>query len=146
MNGNLLESLHQYIKIPVSILTRQITVLYLIPVVAKVFERIIYYQLYQYLTKNGLLTSHQSGFRSLHSTLTTLIEATDCWAINIDRGFVNAVVFLGLKNAFDTVDHYILLRKLQYYGTCRSSYKWFASYLDNRTQTCHIKVSQPRNF
>ena len=64
-----------------------------IPVVAKVFERMIYDQLYHYLTKNNFLSSQQSGFRSLHSTLTALIEATDSWAMDIDRGLVNAVVF-----------------------------------------------------
>ena len=49
----------------------------IIPVVAKVFERIIYDLPYHYLTKNNFLSCHQSGFRSLHSTLTALIEATD---------------------------------------------------------------------
>ena len=48
-----------------------------------------------------------------------------------DRGLVNAVVFLDLKKAFDTVDHAISLRKLQYYGICSTSHQWFASYLDN---------------
>ena len=47
-----------------------------IPVVAKVFERIIYDQIYKYLTRNSLLTRHQSGFRSLHSTVTALLGAT----------------------------------------------------------------------
>ena len=44
---------------------------------AKVFERIVYDQLYHYLNENDLLSQHQSGFRSLHSTVTALIEATD---------------------------------------------------------------------
>ena len=47
------------------------------PVASKVFERIIYDQLYHDLNKNDLLSRHQSGFRSLHSTVTALIEATD---------------------------------------------------------------------
>ena len=109
-----------------------------IPVLAKVFERLIYDQLYHYLSKNNFLSCHQSGFRSLHFTLTALIEATDSWAMDIDRGLLNAVVFLHLKKAFDTVDHDILLRKLQYYGICCTSHQWFASYLDNRTQICHL--------
>ena len=48
----------------------------IIPVVAKVFERIVYDQLYRYLTENKLLCCYQSGFRTLHSTVTALIEAT----------------------------------------------------------------------
>ena len=109
-----------------------------IHVVAKVFERIIYDQIYKYLTKNSLLTRHQSGFRSLHSTVTALLGATDSRALNINCGFVNAVVFFDLKKAFDTVDHEILLRKLQYYRIRRTSLKWFTSYLDNITQICDV--------
>ena len=75
-----------------------------ISVIAKVFERIIYDQLYNFLTNEDIISNHQSGFRSLHSTVTALLEATDDWAFNIDRGNVNAVVFLDLKKAFDTVD------------------------------------------
>ena len=77
----------------------------IIPVVAKVFERIVYDQLYRYLTENKLLCCYQSGFRTLHSTVTALIEATDSWTLNIDRGFVNAVVFVDFKKAFETLTH-----------------------------------------
>ena len=49
----------------------------IVPIVAKVFERIIYDQLYSYLTENNLISSCQSGFRSLHSTITALLEASD---------------------------------------------------------------------
>ena len=51
----------------------------IIPVVAKVFERIVYNQFYEYLTENNLISCNQSGFCSLHSTATALPEATDNW-------------------------------------------------------------------
>lgn len=71
---------------------------------AKVFERIIYDQVYGYLAENNLISSQQSGFRSLHSTVTALLEATNNWAFNIDKGSINAVVFLDLKKAIHCSD------------------------------------------
>ena len=109
-----------------------------ISVVAKVFERIVYDQLYNFLSTEGIISDQQSGFRSLHSTVSALLEATDSWAFNIDRGYVNAVVFLDLKKAFDTVDHEILLAKMSRYGIQGTSLDWFKSYLTNRTQRCSV--------
>ena len=74
----------------------------IIPVVTKVFERIIYNQLSLFFSENRLLNNCQSGFCGLHSTVTALLEATNEWAYNIDSGKVNAVMFLDLKKAFDT--------------------------------------------
>ena len=67
---------------------------------------IVYDQLYAYLEEHDIICKYQSGFRAIHSTVTALLEATDIWAYNIDRGKINAVVFLDLKKAFDTVDRY----------------------------------------
>ena len=75
-----------------------------ISVVAKVFEGITYDQVYAHLSENNIISESQSGFRSIHSTVTALLEATDSWAFDIDHGNVNDVVFLDLKKAFDTVD------------------------------------------
>ena len=58
----------------------------ILPAIAKVFERIIYNQLYDYLSHNDILSKHQSNFRSLHSTVTTLLEATNEWYLDIDKG------------------------------------------------------------
>ena len=118
-----------------------------IPTVAKIFEKIIYDQLCDYLNDNSLLTHCQSGFRSLHSTLTALIEATNSWSVNIDNGLVNGVIFIDLKKAFDTIDHTILIRKLRIYGVDSSSLKWFESYLCGRNQKCstngHLSNTAP---
>ena len=108
-----------------------------ISAIAKVFERIVYNQLSSYLSENNILSKYQSGFRSFHSTVTALLEATDNWAFNIDRGYVNAVVFLdlkkALKKAFDTVSHSILLLKLYSYGVKGIAYELLSSHSGNRT-------------
>jgi len=70
-----------------------------ISAIAKVFERIVYSQLSSCLSQNNILSQYQSGFRSFHSTVAALLEATDNWAFNIDRGYINDVVFLDLKKA-----------------------------------------------
>jgi hypothetical protein len=86
---------------------------------------------------NNLISTSQSGFRSFVSTLTALIEATDNWSINIDKGLLNAVIFIDLKKAFDTIDHTIL-RKLQIYGVDENGIQFFESYLNNRSQRCCV--------
>ena len=109
-----------------------------IPTVSKIFEKIIFDQLNKYFNDNNLLTTCQSGFRSLHSTVTALLEATNSWSVNIDNGLINGVVFIDLKKAFDTIDHQIILQKLENYGIEHNSLKWFESYLTGRTQKCKV--------
>ncbi len=62
----------------------------IIPAIAKIFEKIVSDQLYEYLNTNEILTSCQSGFRSL----TAMLEATSDWSMNIDNGLINGVVFI----------------------------------------------------
>ena len=79
-----------------------------------------------------------------HTTVTALLEATDNWAFNIERGNVNAVIFLDLKKTFDTVDHDILLSKMNRYRIQEIALDWLRSYLTNRTQRCLVSGSLSR--
>ncbi len=106
--------------------------------VAKVFGRLVYNQFYSYLNNNILLSYHQSGFRAAYSTVTSLLESTNEWCINIDNGLLNGVIFVDLKKAFDTIDHKILLQKLRCYGVDDSALLWFSSYLTDRKQKCFV--------
>ena len=82
-------------------------------------------QLYSFLANEEIITNQQSGFHSLHFTVTALLDATDSWAFNIDCHNANAVVFLDLKKAFDIIDHDVLLAKLSLYRIQESAYDWF---------------------
>ena len=70
----------------------------------------------------------------MHSTVTSLLETTNKWSINIDNGLLNGVVFIDLKKAFDTIDHAILADKLTHNGVDENTLRWFLSYLWGRTR------------
>ena len=91
-----------------------------------------------YPNVNDLLTSCQSGFRSLHSTLTALLETSNNWYVNVDKGLLNGVI-TDLKKAFDTIHHEIILQKLAKYVVDQDALKWFKSYLKNRLQRYNVK-------
>ena len=112
-----------------------------LPAISKIMERILYDQLHSYLTTFELLSDSQFGFRKSHSTASALLDCTNEWYVNLDRKMFNLVVLIDLKKAFDTVDHQILLRKLELYGIKGQALTLLRSYLTNRNQKCQIKNS-----
>ena len=94
--------------------------------------------MYAYFKEENLIQPCQSGFRSLHSTVTALLDVTNRWCLNIDKGMVSGVIFLDVKKAFDTVDHAILLKQLSDYGVQGQTASWFKSYLKDRQQFCVV--------
>ncbi len=94
-----------------------------------------------FLKENNLITLVQSGFRHMHSTLTSIIHITDRWLRNIDQGLVTGIVFIDLWKVVDIVNCEILLTKLKYYAVSDEELKWFTSYLHGRMQTVIIDVT-----
>ena len=114
---------------------------------SKVFERLMYDRLTQFLDKYNILYHNQYGFRQYHSTHHALITLVDKITKSLDSGDIVIGVFLDLKKAFDTVDHTILLKKLHQYGIRGNLNKWFENYLANRSQyvSCNGKTSDIQN-
>ena len=106
--------------------------------VSKVLQRLIHKQLASYFDDHNLLCKSQSGFRRVHSTETAVTYFADEILMNMDKGLVTCSVFIELAKAFDTVDHDILLNKLEYYGVCDESLSWFKNYFTGRKQFVHI--------
>ena len=109
-----------------------------LPVISRLFEKLVTNQLYQYVNDNGHFSSGQSGFLRLHSTVTCLLKNTDDWYNGMDLERLVGLVFIDLKKAFDTVDHSILCKKLNHYGVKQGELSWFESYLSNRKQFCRV--------
>ncbi|MCP6769073.1 reverse transcriptase domain-containing protein, partial [Klebsiella pneumoniae] len=84
-----------------------------LPVLSKLLERIAENKLMDYLSAADLLPPLQSSFRAGHSTETAVLRVLSDILEAVDRGDVAALVLLGLSAAFDTVDHDILLQRLQ---------------------------------
>ncbi len=104
-----------------------------LPFTSKMIEKVIFNQLNNYLNSNGYLDNFQSGFRAHHSTETALIKIINDIRLHSDSGKISVLVLLDLSAAFDTVDHNILLERLEnLVGLSGMVLKWFRSFLEGR--------------
>ena len=112
----------------------------LLPELSKICERAAHDQLTSYLSKNQRLTSKQCGNKKWNSTETSIIQTTDTILEAIDKKKLTATVLLDLSKAFDSIDHQILITKLQDVGLSPSAIQWFRSYLSSRYQVVRIQT------
>ena len=98
----------------------------------------MYKKVYQFLTENNIIYDLQCGFRQNFSTAHALINLTENIRQALDEGYIGCGMFVDLQKALDTVDHEILLSKLNHYGIRGASNYWFRSYLSDRQQYVSI--------
>lgn len=100
----------------------------------KIFEKVVYKQMIDFITENNILQPNQSGFRSSFSTSSAALDVSE-HIIDCLRHHKHAcAVLIDLAKAFDTIDHKILLKKLYCYGFRDTSFDWCESYLSDRKQ------------
>ena len=109
-----------------------------LPIFGKIFEKIIYVRLYNYFTSQGILHSKQFGFRKNHSTTHALNYSVSVVKKALMENEHVIGVFIDLSKAFDTIDHTILLDKLNHYGIRGQALSLIASYLENRQQVVSV--------
>ena len=116
----------------------------LLSVFSKILEKLMHNRLYSFLEQNNVIYYSQFGFQKNKSTQHSLIEIVEKVRNCIENKKYGCGIFIDLKKAFDTVNHDILLRKLEHYGIRGTSLSWFSSYLKGRSQyvSCNNTTSE----
>ena len=111
----------------------------------KILEKIMHKRIYAFLEKYEILYELQFGFRAGYSTTHALIHMTETIRSALDSGSVTCGIFVDFQKAFDTVNHEILLKKLEHYGFRGVINSWFRSYLTGRQQKVVINGFESEN-
>ena len=120
----------------------------LLSVFSKLLEKLMYNRLIDFIRKKSILYPKQFGFREQHSTDHALLSIVDKIQNSIDNREYSCGIFLDFSKAFDTVNHEILIQKLEHYGIRGVANDWFTSYLSGRTQVtvCGDSVSTKQSI
>ena len=116
--------------------------------VPKILQKYVNCMLNTYLYEHSLLYNDQFAYVKSQSTVNALHTLVDTTLYNINNSMLTGIVQLDLKKGFDTINHKILLYKLQKYGMSSNCLNWFESYLNNRKQIvkCNDKLSQLASY
>ena len=105
-----------------------------LPVLSQLFERVIQTRLVGFLERHRVIVLGQYGFRAGHSTAMAVLDMVERVRGAWGRGNAALGVFIDLKKAFDTVDHGLLLAKLEHYGVRGGTLGLLGDYLRGRSQ------------
>ena len=111
----------------------------LLPFLSKILERLVASRIRNHINEHNLDEILQSGYKSLHSTETALLQITNQLRRTADRNCASILLTLDLSAAFETLDHGTVLNRLKnFLNISGIALLWFQSYLSNRTQSVHV--------
>lgn len=110
----------------------------LIPVISKVYEKIMHKRLIGFLNKYTIINNEQNGFQKGKSTTTATFSLVKSITENIDKKHPVTVVFLDMSKAFDLVNHNKLRDKCENYGIRGPALNWLRTYLSDRQQCVEV--------
>lgn len=103
--------------------------------ISKVLEKVVAHRIQSHITSTNTSNPLQSAYKKFHSTETALLRIQNDILTAMDKGKVTALTLLDLSAAFDTIDHNLLLKRLeQWFGISGSALAWLSSYLEDRSQ------------
>ena len=109
-----------------------------LPLFSKIFEKLTLHRMNSFIERHNLLTPSQFGFRAGCNTTNAIIKLLTHIVEAYHKKMYSACFFLNLRRAFDTINHNILLLKLEHYGFRGQCYKFLRSYYQNRKQYVHL--------
>ena len=120
----------------------------LLPLLSKLFEKVVHIQTETFLNSNNIIYTYQSGFRPKHSTESCLTHLSDRFLEGCDRGLHTGMILIDLQKAFDTINYDILLEKMELMNFSLETICWFKSYLSNRSFIVNVDstFSEPANL
>jgi hypothetical protein len=110
----------------------------ILPFLSKVAEAVAHKQLSHFIFSHNLLSPYQSGFRPCHSTSTALLKVTEDIRRGMESQLVTVLILIDFSNAFNTVDHEILLALLEHLNVSSLALRWFSAYLQGRQQAVRV--------
>lgn len=110
----------------------------ILPVLSKIFERLVMNQIVDFIEKEQILNEKVCGYRKGHSTVTALLGIKDMIVQAMGRGEITLMVLADFSKAFDTIDYKTLLYKMHALKFSNSFLKWLLNYLDNRHQFVQV--------
>ena len=114
----------------------------LLPTISKIFEKLMYARLIEFINKHHILYENQFGFQSGMSTEYAVNALLSNIVNTLENKEYGVCILLDFAKAFDTVNHNILLKKLEHYGIRGVAQQWLRSYLSNRMQCTEVGGTQ----